>query len=50
MKARVQGEDRIMVGLDRPYINLSFHKKCYNKIEDMESFLFLDKVKKLWYK
>jgi hypothetical protein len=25
--------DYMMIGLDRPYINLMFHRECYNKIK-----------------
>jgi len=35
----VKINDRRMVALDRPYINLDFHIKCYNSISNMERFL-----------
>lgn len=37
--AEVKTKDAYMIGLDRPYINLWFHKKCKNKIKDMYKFL-----------
>lgn len=29
-----QEDDKFMYGLDRPYINLYFHKNCWNSIKD----------------
>ena len=47
-QARIKSGDKQMIALDRPYINLTFHRKCYNKIPDMEKFL--KDTYKLWRK
>ena len=28
-----------MIGLEKPYINLFFHRECYEKIPDIRKFL-----------
>lgn len=37
-----------LVVSDRPYINIYFHKVCYNKINDIYSY-FEGKNEKKWY-
>ena len=38
-QSQIKSNNKKMIALDRPYINLSFHRKCYNKIDNMEEFL-----------
>ena len=44
---KIIGIDYKMVAIERPYINLFFHKKCYENIENME--IYLQKYFKVWY-
>lgn len=46
--SEIKKDDAYMIGLDRPYINLWFHRKCKNKIKDMQKYLI--KSKKTWIK
>jgi hypothetical protein len=39
--------DYQMVAIERPYINLWFHKECYKNINNI--LLFLQENKDLWY-
>lgn len=38
-----------IIGLEKPYINLYFHKECYEKIKDVRKFLIenTDKIMEL---
>lgn len=47
IKAKIKSGDMKVVGIDRPYINLTFHKKCYKKIKDM--YKFAQDTYDLWY-
>lgn len=41
-------EEIFMLGLDRPYVNLWFHKVCLNEIDDLLAYLEtkIDKIEK----
>ena len=38
-KIKIIDEDYRMVALERPYVNLFFHKGCYDKIGDYNGIL-----------
>lgn len=39
----------IMIGLDRPYINVWFHKSCFDEIGWEKMGSFLQDSKEIWY-
>jgi len=39
-----------IVALDRPYINLWFHHKCYSRLNEKELLAFLNETQKIWDK
>ena len=40
----------MLVALDRPYINLWFHRKCYSRLNEEELIAFLNETQKIWDK
>ena len=36
-------QERMMIALDRPYLNLFFHRECYNLYVEADVFAYLGK-------
>jgi hypothetical protein len=50
VKVFKDGSDYRMVALDRPYVNLFFHRDCFINLEnDGDLFAFLTKNTEKWY-
>ena len=36
---KIKEDNRFMLGLDKPYVNLWFHKACFDKIDNLMEYL-----------
>ena len=43
-----EDDKKFMLGIDKPYINVWFHRACYKSVES-DLLLFLQKNIKKWY-